>query len=150
MEIQALRLLVTEQDINAIVARALAREPQVRDVQVRLAAEGVHVTGVYPTAFMNVKFQTLWEVSAVAGKVAARLADIKVVGLPVSMLRGVIMAAVAEATAKEDALRIEGDRILFDPERILAKNGVTGQINLTAVHCAPGNLTIEAGPPSIA
>ncbi|MFL5245539.1 MAG: hypothetical protein ACJ8FY_25875 [Gemmataceae bacterium] len=145
MEIHLLKLLVTEQDINTIVARVLAHEPQVRDVKVTLAPEGVHVSGVYPTAFMSVRFQTLWELSAEAGKVAARLADLKVVGLPVSMLRGVIMTALSEAVAKEDTFQVAGERLLFDPNRLLTKNGLTGSINLTAVRCQPGQLVIEAG-----
>src|SRR5438270_12873816 len=99
MEIHLLKLLVTEQDINTIVARVLAKEPQVRDVKVSLGPNGVHVSGVYPTAFMSVRFQTLWEVSVQAGKVAARLADLKVVGLPVTMLRPAIMAAISDAVA---------------------------------------------------
>jgi hypothetical protein len=144
MEIHLLKLLVTEQDINTIVARILAHEPQVRDVRVSLAPEGVHVSGVYPTAFMSVRFQTLWEVSAEAGKVAARLADLKVVGLPVSMLRGVIMTALSEAVAKDDTFQVAGERLLFDPNRLLTKNGLTGNTNLTALRCEPGQLVIEA------
>ena len=48
---------------------------------------------------MTVRFETLWEVSAFAGKIAARLADLKVVGLPAGMLRGTIMSALAALPA---------------------------------------------------
>src|SRR5947209_17391048 len=108
MDIQLLKLLVTEQDINTIVTKVLGNKPQVREVKVSLGPEGVHVNGVYPTAFMSVRFQTLWEVSVQAGKVAARLADLKVVGLPVTMLRPAIMAAIAEAVAKEESVQVQG------------------------------------------
>jgi hypothetical protein len=145
MEIQLLKLLVTEQDINTLVTRALAHEPQVRDVKVSLGPEGVHVSGVYPTAFMSVRFQTLWEVSVEAGKVAARLADLKVVGLPVTMLRPTIMAALADAVAKEDAIQVKGEHLLFDPNRLFTKNGLTGSTNLTSIRSEPGQLVIEAG-----
>jgi len=145
MEIQLLKLLITEQDINTLVARALAHEPQVRDVKVSLGPEGVHVSGVYPTAFMSVRFQTLWEVSVEAGKVAARLADLKVVGLPVTMLRPTIMAALADVVAKEDAIQVKGEHLLFDPNRLFTKNGLTGSTNLTVIRSEPGQLVIEAG-----
>src|SRR5258708_8660526 len=144
MEIHLLKLLVTEQDINTIVARILAHEPQVRDVRVSLAPEGVHVSGVYPTAFMSVRFQTLWEVSAESGKVAAPLADLTVVGLPVITLRGVIMTALSEALAKDDTFQVAGERLWFDPNRLLTKKGLTGDTNLTALRCEPGQLVIEA------
>jgi hypothetical protein len=145
MEIHLLKLLVTEHDINTLVARVLANEPQVRDVKVTLGPEGVHVSGVYPTAFMSVRFQTLWAVSVEDGKVAAKLSDLKVVGLPVTMLRPAIMSALAEAVAKEDTVEVKGDHLLFDPNRVLAKNGLTGATNLTAVRSEPGQLVIEAG-----
>jgi hypothetical protein len=145
MEIQLLKLLITEQDINTLVARALASEPQVRDVKVSLGPEGVHVGGVYPTAFMSVRFQTLWEVSVEAGKVAARLADLKVVGLPVTMLRPAIMSALSEAVAKEDAVQVKGEHLLFDPNRLFTKNGLTGSTNLRTIRSEAGQLIIEAG-----
>jgi hypothetical protein len=145
MEIHLLKLLVTENDINTLVAKALANEPQVRDVKVTLTSDGVNVSGVYPTAFMSVRFQTLWAVSVEEGKVAARLADLKVVGLPVTMLRPAIMAALADAVAKEEAIEIKGDHLLFDPNHALAKHGLTGKTNLTAVRSEPGQLVIEAG-----
>lgn len=145
MEIQQLRLLVTEADINALVARALANEPQVRDVKVALTPEGIRVSGVYPTAFMSVRFETLWSVAVEMGKVAAALADLKVVGLPVGLLKPTIMAAVSEALAKEESIQVMGDRIQFDLDKLLHKNGVQGKTNLTRVSCNAGSILIEAG-----
>jgi hypothetical protein len=144
MEIQALKLLLTEQDVNTIVAKALEREQQVRDVRVKLLTDGVHVSGLYPTAFMTVKFETLWSVAAEGGKVAARLADVKVIGLPAVMLRGMIMGALADATANGTGLMVDGEQILFDPDHLLASNGFTGRTNLTAVRSGTGTLLIEA------
>jgi hypothetical protein len=146
MEIQALKLLLTEHDFNVIAKRALEKE-QVRDVSIRLSAEGIHVYGVYPTPFMTVRFETLWEVSAHAGKIAARLADLKVVGLPAGMLRGTIMSALSEATSQENGLQVDGERLLFDPDRLLINNGLKGRTNLTAVRCGAGTLVLEAAAP---
>jgi hypothetical protein len=147
MEIQALKLLLTEHDLNTIAKRSLEKE-QVRDVAIRLSPAGVHVCGVYPTPFMTVRFETLWEVSALSGKIAARLADLKVVGLPAGMLRGAIMSALAEATSKENGLQIDGERLLFDPDRLLFNNGLQVRTNLTAVRCGAGTLLLEAAAAS--
>jgi hypothetical protein len=144
MEIQALKLLLTEHDLNSIAKRSLEKE-QVRDVAIRLSPAGVHISGVYPTPFMTVRFETLWEVCVRAGKIAARLADLKVVGLPAGMLRGTIMSALAEATSNDNGLRVEGEQLIFDPDRLLANNGWQGRANLTTVRCGPGTLVLEAG-----
>jgi hypothetical protein len=147
MEIQALKLLLTEHDLTLIAKRALEKE-QVRDVSIRLSSAGVHICGVYPTPFMTVRFETLWEVAAQAGKVAARLADLKVVGLPAGMLRGTIMNALSEATSHENGLQVDGEHLLFDPDRLLFNNGLKGRTNLTAVRCGAGTLVLEAAASS--
>jgi len=149
MEIQALKLLLTEHDLNLIAKRALEKE-QVRDVSIRLSTAGVHICGAYPTPFMTVRFETRWEVAAQGGKVAARLADLNVVGLPAGMLRGTIMNALAEATAQDNGLQVDGERLLFDPDRLLTNNGFKGRTNLTAVRCGAGTLLLEAAETAIA
>jgi hypothetical protein len=144
MEIQALKLLLTEHDLNLIAKRALEKE-QVRDVSIRLSTAGVHVCGAYPTPFMTVRFETLWEVTAQGGKIAARLGDLKVFGLPSGMLRGAIMSALAEATAQDNGLQVEGECLFFDPDRLLTTNGFKGRTNFTAVRCGAGTFLLEAG-----
>jgi hypothetical protein len=149
MEIHALKLLVTEHDLNAIAVRALAKEEQVREVRLRLLPEGVQVSGVYPTPFMTVRFETLWEVAARLGKIAARLVSVKALGLPVGMLRTVIMSALADAAGTGNGLHVDGEQLLFDPDHLLASHGLIGRTNLTGVRCDAGLLIIEASSTAV-
>jgi hypothetical protein len=144
MEIHALKLTITEHDLNAIAVRALAKEEQVREVRVRVSPEGVHVSGVYPTPFMTVRFETTWELVARVGKIGAKLASIKALGLPVTMLRTMIMSALAEAAGSGNGLQVDGEHIFFDPDHLLARHGLIGRTNLTVVRCDTGVLVIEA------
>jgi hypothetical protein len=144
MEIHALKLLITEHDINTIAARALAKEDQVREVRLRLLPEGLHVSGVYPTPFMAVRFETVWEVAAHVGKIGVKLLTVKALGLPIGVLRTSIMSALADAATASKALHVDGDQLLFDPDHLLASHGLVGRTNLTKVRCETGLLIIEA------
>lgn len=143
MEIHALRLSVTDEDINAVIVRALPSGSPLRKVEVRLTAEGIHVKGTY-TFVVGVPFETRWEVSIAQGKIAAHLTGVKVVGLGAGMLKGRLLGALVGAAAREDALRVEGETVLLDLDRLLAKKGVYSRTNLTAVRCGEGCLLIEA------
>jgi hypothetical protein len=144
MEIQALKLLVTEQEINDLAVKLLPQNQQVRDVRARLAPEGIYVTGVYQT-LIGVPFETLWQLGARNGKVTARLANFKAAGFGAGMLRGTLMTAIGDAAKKEDSLQVEGETLVFDLDRLLAKKGFPARTNLTAVWCNFGNLFIESG-----
>jgi hypothetical protein len=146
MEIHALKLLVTEQDINQMASRFLEQAPQVKNLDVRLAPEGVQISGVYQMV-MGIRFQTLWELSVQDGKVAAHLAQFKVSGLGGGMLRAAFMGALTAAVKQEDALQIQGDTLFLDPDRLLTKQGVPARFNLTRVQCQPGSLWIESSAP---
>jgi hypothetical protein len=142
VEIQALKLLVTEQDLNLLVARALTDVQPVRDVQVRLTPEGIGVSGIYPTALLKVQFDTLWQPFVVGGRLAARLTDLKVVGFGGNILRKVLLGILADAAKLEDALQVDGDTVLFDLDRAVARHGLPARTNLTAVQCQEGTLLL--------
>src|SRR5260370_36414069 len=100
MESQALRLLVTEQDLNDLLAKHLPDDQRLENLKVRIAPEGVTVTGEYPL-FVRVAFETLWEPGTQAGKVTARLAGLKAMGLPATVFKGTVLKAIEEAVQKE-------------------------------------------------
>ena len=81
MHIQTLKLLVTEQDLNDLVARHLPDDQPLENLTIRLGPEGVTVAGEYPL-FVRVAFETLWELGTQGGKAVARLASLKAMGLP--------------------------------------------------------------------
>jgi hypothetical protein len=142
VEIQALKLVLTEQDLNHLVARALADVQPVRDVQVRLLPEGIGISGTYPTALMKVRFDSLWHPFVREGKLAAQLGDLKVVGIGGALVRKVLLGILGDAARLEDSLKMEDDTVLFDLDRALARSGLAVRSNLTAVQCGAGTLLL--------
>jgi hypothetical protein len=156
MEIQTLKLVISQQEINDMITAFLPPNQQVRGVRVRLGLDGVTITGIYD-AIINVPilgpkkvsapFETLWKVAIVNGKIAVRLDSVNV-GVPGvgDMLKGKIMESITNAASKEDALRVASDThtITVDLDRLLAKRGFPAKTNLTAVQCNNGNLVIES------
>jgi hypothetical protein len=143
MEIQALRALVPEAMLTRIATEALPPDVKLKDVHVRLAPEGVHVTGTYEM-FFAVPFETLWELSVRDGKILARLANVKVARLGAGMVKGVLLGILSDAAKKIDGLQLDGDTLLLDVDRILAGRGYTVRTNLKTVQCLAGSLLIES------
>jgi hypothetical protein len=146
MEIQALRLLVTEKDLNDLLAQHLPDDQPLENLSVRVAPEGVTVSGEYPL-FVRVAFETLWEPGTQAGKVTARLTGLKAMGLPATVFKGTVLKAIEEAVHQEDWLAFDGDTIVVDVDRLLAREGIPAKTNLSAVRCQVGLLVIESAAP---
>jgi hypothetical protein len=159
MEIQALRLLLTEQELQQAAAQGGDGRLAVRDLSLRITPEGLHVAGTYPTSFLDVPFATLWHLSVRAGRLAARLVHVRTgngagdLGLEVFSLispgavRATLMQAVARALHGEDGLRVEGETILLDPDLLAAQRGLPIQTNLTGIQCGQGCLVLESSLP---
>jgi len=145
MEILALKLSLTEEDVNNLVARHLGSDPSVRELKVRLTPDGVHVAGAYALAFFNVRFDTRWILSLQGREVAAQLADLRVAGAPAGMVRSTLLEMLAANLENEAGLRVAGDAILVDPDVLLTRLGLAARTNLTAVRCEAGRIIVEAG-----
>jgi hypothetical protein len=147
MEIQALKLLITEAEVNTIATRHLPADVGVRDLAVRFTPQGIVVRGKYHMV-MTMPFETLWQVSVNGGHLAAQLADVKVVGFPAAMLKGVLIGIIRDALNAGDAARVDGESLRIDPDRLLAEHGFPARTNLTAVRCEEGRLFIESTLPA--
>jgi hypothetical protein len=146
MEIQSLRLSITEGEINALLAEFAPGDPPVENLLVRLTPEGIVVQGDYPTMLMKVAFQTLWQVRGYGSVVETRLNNVQVSGLPAGILRGVLLKTIGDTIAQQPGVLIEGESILIDLSRQPALQKLRLKINLTGVHCVADELVIEAGP----
>ncbi len=146
MEIHALKLLITEKDLNDAAGRHLPDDEEVRQVKIRLAPEGVYVSGVYRMLF-NVAFETLWEPGVAGGKLVARLASFKALGIPMSLLKSMIMSAIKDTIGREQAFEIDEECVRLDVDRLLAAQELPLRTNLTAVRCQAGRLILEAAHP---
>jgi hypothetical protein len=146
MQIHSLKLSLTEEEINSLVAEFPSRDSAVENVRVRLTSEGIVVLGEYPTMLMKMAFETLWQVKAAGNIVEVRLASIKVSGLPAAMLRGVLMKTIRDMVAHEPGIRVDNETIHIDLSRHTSIQRLRLRINLTGVRCTPEGLVVEAGP----
>jgi hypothetical protein len=144
MEILALTATISEQVLNELVARYMPRDSPVEEVRITVTPDGVVVKGEYPL-LVTVSFETLWELSVVEGKVVAHLARLRTLGMPMTVLKSVVMGAIATAAKSEDWLQVDKDTVRMDIDRALTNEGLRAKTNLTAVRCEPGLIRIEAG-----
>jgi hypothetical protein len=65
--------------------------------------------------------------------------------MPMTVLRSVVMTALAAAARSEAWIQVDKDHIRIDVDGVLAKEGLRARVNLKSVTCQPGVLVIEAG-----
>jgi hypothetical protein len=147
MEIQNLRAVIREDEINEYLTSVVPPDAAVANLRVRLVPEGLMVLGDYSALFMKMSFETLWEVSVAAGVVRSRLAHVKVAGLPATLLRGVLLKVIRDATAQHPGLSVQDDAVRIDINQALQARKVPLSVYPTAVVCGDGHLVLEAGPP---
>jgi hypothetical protein len=156
MEIQALRLLLTEQDLQELADREMPGGEGLRALRLRIVPEGVVVSGTYLTSLMDLPFETLWHPSVLDGQLRVRLARVSTGSgmsdfaldvfnlLSPGAVRGTVMNQIASLVKGDATFRIEGDTIVVDPEQLLARQGFVVRVNLAAVYCAEGQLVFES------
>jgi hypothetical protein len=147
MEIQSLRIFIRDEEINEHLPRVVPSDAGVENLRVRLTPAGVVVQGEYPALFMKVAFETLWEASVAAGQVQARLAQVKVAGLPAGLLRGVLLKVIRDVTAQAPGISVRDESVFVDVGRMLQEQKVPVSVYLTAVRLGEGHAVIEAGAP---
>src|SRR5215210_7957719 len=109
MELHALKLSLTEQDLNDLLRKYLPKDPDIDDLRIKFSAEGIHVTGIYPF-FFPVRFETIWEVGVKTGHATARLASFKAMGVPGNIFKSAVVKIVETLARQENWIRIVGDR----------------------------------------
>jgi hypothetical protein len=145
MEILSLKVTLSEEDVNNLVARNLGDNPSVRDLRVALAPDGVHVSGAYSVALFKVRFETRWALSVSGREVAAHLDDLRVAGAPAGLVRGALLEMLGANLEREEGFRVEGETVLVDPDVLLRRLGLAARTNLTAVRCEAGRVVVEGG-----
>lgn len=148
MEIQVLRLIVTEQDLHQLAGRELRNQSSVKDVKIQVTPEGVLVSGVYQL-LVNISFDMVWHLSVRGGKLAAHLANLRFSGFGAAMFRGTLLDLLSEAVQQEDWIQFDSDTLTIDADQLLAKRGLTARTNLSAVRCEQGHLVLEAAAPTL-
>jgi hypothetical protein len=144
MEIQSLRLTVTEEDLNALAKQHVPKDQPIEDLKIALAADGIHVTGQYEF-FFNVHFETIWQVGVKDGLAFARLAHFTAMGIPGNIFKSAVMKEIEGVAKSEPWIRVKGDEIFADLEQAAAKFAIPMRLRLKAVTAQAGTLQIEAG-----
>jgi len=144
MEIQALRLVVTEVEANRLLNERAPKSGDIEDVQIRFAPEGVVVTGKTPALFIKVGFETVWSLTAVDGLIETRLASLKVAGLPAGKFRGLLLKMARDAVAGRPGIVVEEEVIRVDVNEVLRARNIPVTVRPTAIRCTAGTLVVEA------
>ena len=144
MEIQSLKLIVTEADANLLLAEFAPKDLDVGNLRIRLTPEGVRVTGDTAALLFKVSFETLWDVSVLDEEVSLKLASLKVAGLPAGKLRGVLFKVLRDVVSGKPGIAVEDERVRIDVNEIFHSREVPLSVRLTAIRCEAGLVVIEA------
>jgi hypothetical protein len=144
MEVQALKLLVTEDEVNELIKRHLTDTGSIENLRVRLTPEGVVVQGEYPTFLMKMAFETVWELTAVGPELQARLAALRVKGLPAGLLKGVLMGMIRDTLAGLPGVQVQDDAVCIHAVEAALAHTIPLRVCFTAVRCSIGALVLEA------
>src|SRR5262249_2952251 len=148
MEIQSLKLFITDADLAPLVAQAAAGQEGIEGLQAHLSPEGVQVQGQYATGFgFKVPFETVWQLSPAGSSLEVRLGAIRVGGMPANLLRGVLLRMIRDAIEQHPGVSLREDVIVIDVPEIVRSLGFEVQMRFTAVRTSVGSALIEAGDP---
>jgi uncharacterized membrane protein len=139
MEIQSLRLLISEPEVNALVARYVHHNENIQDLRVQFSPQGIRIAGAYKM-MISVPFESLWQISVAEGQLKVRLTHLRTIGLNVGLLKNYLLGVIA---AKMNCLRVSGDALLLDLDLLLKDCGNSVRTHLNSVDCAEGTLTVE-------
>jgi hypothetical protein len=144
MDLEALRLVITDADLAALARRLVPADGPVGDLRPAVVAGAVRLSGNYRGLVIPLPFTTAWEPSVRNGFVCLRLAGVSVVGVPAGLLQGMFLDAFRDAARRVPGASVEGDALLLDLDRALAARGIPLRTNLKSVRCEPGRMTVEA------
>jgi len=144
MEVHTLTLSLSEQDLNDLLRKYLPADQPIEDLAVRVTPQGLSVTGVYPL-FINVHFETQWQLGLDNGLVTAHLHQFKAMGVPGNIFKSAIVKMIEDVAGSEDWLRIEGDTIRIDVDRCIAKYAFTARMNLRQIECRVAEIVVQGG-----
>jgi hypothetical protein len=143
VEIHALKLSVTEADLNQLAREQLSADAPVRNLRVHLETGLVRIGGDYTKLLVPIPFDTSWELSVQDRHVRVRLKDVRVIGLPAGIFRGTIMAGFGRLAAREAGIRLDNDTVVVDVDTFFKAHGVLLRTNLKSIHCSAGVIVLE-------
>jgi hypothetical protein len=147
MEIQTLKLFITEDEVNELARQVLPDPDPLEDLYVKLTPEGVIVQGVYPAMMLKTSFETLWELSVQGPEVVARLSSVRIAGLPAGLFKGALLRMIRDAVAAQPGVRVQEECVRVQVEELARSNGLPLRVNFSQVRCSIASLVLEVGNP---
>jgi hypothetical protein len=141
VEIESLRFIVTEDDLNRLLSTLLTPPSKLRDLSIEVIPDGLLLAGIYET-ILPLPFKCFWRISVFDGKIVAELSDVRCVGIRLSLLKPYVLNALVSNC---NILELRGGGVCLELDRLLAQMIVPIRTNLTSVRCAAGQLVIECG-----
>jgi hypothetical protein len=142
MEIQLLKLSVSDADLNQLASQTLVWPDVICNVHFAVVPEGVRVTGVYQQ-FIGISFQMLWQLSVSEGKVIGGIERVRAGFISVGFFKVYLLKLIAAATN----IAIRDGMLVFDVDATLADKGWPVRLNLSSIRCTLGSLILESWAP---
>ncbi|HMF48591.1 MAG TPA: hypothetical protein VK603_08110 [Candidatus Saccharimonadales bacterium] len=139
MEIVSLRFVVTEDDLNSLLVKFVTAPPKIRDLHFRVMPDVLSLAGVYETV-LRIPFDSEWKFFVQNGRIVARLAAIKVIGIGLGFLKGYVLKALS---SNSTVLEFDEESVVFDVDHFFEQMAVPIKTNLLSVCCESGRLVIE-------
>jgi hypothetical protein len=146
MDIQTLKVYISEQDLQELAAHLQPPDSPVKNVKVRVAPEGVHVSGEAPTPMMTLSFESVWRPAVEEGRLTATLDSLKAGGFPATPFRSLLLGMLKEAV-KEPFIQVRDDAVVVDVQNLIRRQDLPVRVSfaLQAVRCVEGGVFVEAG-----
>ena len=154
MEIEALRLTVSDKDLNEMIKSWMPEDVPVSAMKARIKADGISLSGTYHyeanlpllgKKTLNVDFETLWELGVTKDKIVSTLSDFEAAGLPAGVLKGVLMKTIATGVEEDPTIEVSDESVAVDLDRLLADKGIPIKTRIKALDAKKGSLTVVAG-----
>src|SRR5688572_25761113 len=142
MEIQLLKLSVSDADLNQLASRIFVWPDAIRDVGFAVTPEGVRVTGIYQQ-FIRIPFQMLWQLSVSQGKVIGCIERLTAGFISLGFFKEFLLMHIAAPTN----IAIHNGMLVFHVDALLADNGWSVRLNFVSIRCTLGNLILESRTP---
>jgi len=139
MKLAALRLILTQADLAAMLAR-VPMPLSINGLTVAIEPDAVVIRGTYQM-LVPVGFESRWIPSAANGKAHAQLSDFRAMGLPASILRGKVLGEIRGAVS--GPVSVVGDSVAVDLAAILGRY-LPLEVYLRSIVIQSGELVLEA------
>lgn len=145
MDIEVIRIKTTDLELSSLARENTPPDLGVKDLEIRIVADGITITGKYTGMMMPISFETFFEPQVVAGIVEARLANVKVAGFPANTIRKVLLSMLSDLMEQQPGIRVDDEIIRLDLMALLAGYDLPLRVVPKTIYCRPGFLIIDGG-----